>query len=92
MTHDTSNTTATSTTATDSSGTITEYTPGAAITLDPGTGQPVHFIIGKEVQIVTPDGKVIKAADVKKNTKVHVHLIADGNRTVVDKIIVDNAQ
>ena len=75
-----------------SSGTVTDYRPGAAITIDPGTGQPVHFIIGKTVQIVTPDGKVIKAAEVKKNAKVHVHLVADGDRTVVDKITVDDAQ
>jgi hypothetical protein len=86
----TSDTTTSSTT--NSSGTVTDYTPGAAITLDPGTGQPVHFIIGNSVQIVTPDGKVIKAADVKKSARVHVHLVADGNRTVVDKIIVDEAQ
>jgi hypothetical protein len=84
--------TTTTSSTTDSSGTVTDYMPGAAITLDPGTGQPVHFIIDKAVKIVTPDGKVIKAADVKKNAKVHVHLVADGNRTVVDKIIVDEAQ
>jgi hypothetical protein len=85
-------TASTTTTTTDSSGTVTDYTPGAAITLDPGTGQPVHFIIGKTIQIVTPDGKVIKAAEVKKSAKVRVHLVADGNRTVVDKIIVDDAK
>jgi hypothetical protein len=61
------------------------------ITLDPGTGQPVHFIIGKTVQVVTPDGKVIEATKVKKNARVRVHLIADGDRTVVDKITVDDA-
>ncbi len=88
MTHDTT----TTSTTTNSSGTVTDYTPGAAITLDPGTGQPVHFIIGKTVQIVTPDGKVMKAAEVKKNARVHVHLVADGDRTVVDKITVDDAQ
>lgn len=87
----TSDTTTTSTTS-NSSGTVTDYTPGAAITLDPGTGQPVSFIIGKAVEIVTPDGKVIKAADVKKNAKVHVRLVQDGDRTVVDKITVDDAQ
>jgi hypothetical protein len=74
------------------SGTVTDYTPGAAIVIDPGTGQPVHFIIGKTVEIITPDGKVIKAADVKKNAKVRVHLVADGDRTVVDQIIVDEAK
>lgn len=74
------------------SGTVTDYTPGAAIVIDPGTGQPVHFIIGKTVEIITPDGKVIKAADVKKNAKVRVHLVAAGDRTVVDQIIVDEAK
>jgi hypothetical protein len=84
------NDTTTTSSTTGSSGTVTDYTPGAAIVLDPGTGQPVHFIIGKTVQVVTPDGKVIEAAKVKKNTKVHLHLVADGDRTVVDKITVDN--
>jgi hypothetical protein len=84
--------TTTSSTMSNSSGTVTDYTPGAAITIDPGTSQPVHFIIGKTVQIVAPDGQVIKAAEVKNNTKVHVHLVADGDRTVVDKITVDDAQ
>jgi len=87
----TSDSTTTSSTS-NRSGTVTDYTPGAAIVLDPGTGQPVHFIIGKTVEIVTPDGKVIKAADVKKNAKVHVHLVADGDRTVVDQITVDDAK
>jgi hypothetical protein len=89
----TSGTSATTTTSApgDSSGIVTDYTPGAIITLDPGTGQPVNFIIGKTVQGGTPDGKVIEATKVKKNAKVHVHLIADGDRTVVDKITVDDA-
>ena len=60
-----SNTTTTSSTS-NTSGTVTDYTPGAAIAIDPGTGQPVHFIIGKTVEIMTPDGKVIKAANVRK--------------------------
>jgi hypothetical protein len=89
----TSGTSAATTTSSpgDSSGTVTDYTPGALITLDPGTGQPVRFIIGKTVQVVTPDGKVIEATKVKKNARVRVHLIADGDRTVVDKITVDDA-
>ena len=87
MTSDTSNTTTTS--ASSSSGTVTGYTPGAAITLDPGTGKPVHFVIGDKVQILGPDGKLLAATDVKQNAKVHVRLIQDGDRTVVDKIYVE---
>jgi hypothetical protein len=82
----------TTTSATDSSGTVTDYTPGAAIVIDPGTGEPVHFLIGKTIQVVTPDGKVIEAAKVRKNAKVHVHLVQEGDHTVVDKITVDDAQ
>jgi hypothetical protein len=89
MTSDTSNTT---TSASSSSGTVTDYAPGAAITLDPGTGKPVHFVIGDKVQVLGPDGKVIAATDVKQNAKVRVRLIQDGDRTVVDKIYVENAQ
>jgi hypothetical protein len=71
---------------------VTDYTPGAAITLDPGTGRPVHFILGKKVQVLGPDGKVLAETDVKKNAKVHVRLIQDGDRTVVDKINLEDAQ
>ena len=89
MTSDTSNTT---TSASSSSGTVTDYTPGAAITLDPGTGKPVHFIISKKVQVVGPDGKLLADTDLKKNAKVHLRLVQYGDRTVVDKITVDEAK
>lgn len=85
-------TTSQTTATTGNSGTVTEYTPGATITLDPGTGKPVHFIIGPKVQIVGPDGKVLAATDVKKNAKVHVRVVQEGDRTVVDQINVEEAQ
>jgi hypothetical protein len=56
-------------------------------TLEQGT--PVHFLIGKTVRVVTPDGKVIEAAKVKKNARVQVHLVKEGDQTVVDKITVE---
>ena len=74
---------------TSNSGTVTDYTPGATITIDPGTGKPVHFVIGEKVQVVGPDGKVIANADVKKNARVHVRLVQEGGRTVVDQINVE---
>jgi ABC-type transport system substrate-binding protein len=79
----------TNATASNSSGTVTDYTPGAAITLDPGTGRPVHFIIGDRVQVLGPDGQVLANTDVKRNAKVQVHLVQEGDRTVVDKINVE---
>lgn len=87
MTTDTSNTTASSTT--NSSGTVTDYTARAAITLDSGTGKPVRFVIGDKVQVMGPDGKVLAATDLKKNAKVRLHLVQQGDRTVVDQINVE---
>ena len=71
---------------------MTEYTPGAAITLDPGTGKPVHFVIGKKVEVLGPDGKMLADTDLKKNAKVHLRLVQEGDRTVVDKINVEEAK
>src|SRR5437764_15061307 len=86
----TSNTGGTMTTSTNSSsGTVTDYTPGAAITLDPGTGKPVHFVIGDKVQVIGPDGKVIANTDVRKDARVHLRLVQEGDRTVVDQINVE---
>ena len=87
----TSNTSDTTTTSTKSnSGMVTNYTPGAAITLDPGTGKPVHFVIGDKVQVIGPDGKVLANTAVKKNAKVHIRLVQEGGHTVVDQIHVDS--
>ena len=79
----------TTTSTANSSGTVTEYTPGAAIVIDPGTGKPVHFIIGEKVQVLGPDGKVLAATEVKKNAKVRLRVVQEKGRTVVDKIDVE---
>ena len=78
----------TTTTTTESSGTITDYTPGASIVLNTGSGEPVHYKFSKSVTYVTPDGKVIEASKVRKNSKVRVHYIKDGSDMLVDKVIV----
>ena len=76
---------------TSNSGTVTDYTPGAAITIDPGTGKPIRFVIGQKVQVLGPDGKVIANTEVKKNAKVHLHLAQEGDRTVVEQINVESS-
>ena len=86
MTSGTSNTIGSTT---DSSGTVTEYTPGAAITLDHGTGNPTRFILGHKVQVLGPDGKTMANTDVKKNAKVHLRFGQEGDRTVVEQINVE---
>ena len=84
--------TTTTSSAANSSGTVTDYTPGSAITLDPGTGKPVRFVISQRmIQVLGPDGKVMADADVKKNSRVQLHLVQEGNRTVVDKINVESS-
>ena len=78
----------TTTTTTESAGTITEYTPGASIVLNTGSGEPVHYKFSKTVTYVTPDGKVIKSSRVRKDSKVRVHYIKEGDDMLVDKVIV----
>ncbi len=96
QTSSTSNTTSTTaggvtestTTTTESAGTITEYSPGASLVLNTGTGEPTHYKFSKTVTYVTPDGKVIEASKVKKNSKVRVHYMKEGSDMLVDKVIV----
>ena len=81
-------TTESTTTTTESTGTITEYSPGASIVLNTGSGEPVHYKFSKTVTYVTPDGKVIEASKVRKNAKVRVHYLKEGDDMLVDKVIV----
>lgn len=83
-------TTESTTTTTEANGTITEFTPGSSIVLSTGTGEPTHYRFSKTVTYVTPSGKVIEASRVKKNSKVHVHYLKEGNDMLVDRVIVDD--
>ena len=81
-------TTESTTTTTESSGTITEYTPGSAIVLNTGSGEPVRYKFSKQVTYVTPDGKVIDSSRVRKDAKVRVHYMKEGDDMLVDRVIV----
>jgi outer membrane lipoprotein-sorting protein len=81
-------TTETATTTTETYGTVTDFSPGASLVLSTGSGEPVQYRFSKSVTYVTPDGKVIDASRVKKNSKVRVHYIKEGNDMLVDKVIV----
>ena len=76
------------TTTTESTGTITEYTPGASFVLRTEAAEPVHYRFSKTVSYVTPDGQVVEASKVTRNSKVRVHYVKDGNDMLVDKVIV----
>jgi len=78
----------TETTTTESTGTVTEFTPGHLLMLKTEAAQPIRYKFGKTVTYVTSDGKVIEASRVKKDSKIRVHYIKDGDDMVVDKVIV----
>lgn len=78
----------TTTTTTESTGVVTEFTPGHQLFLKTEADQPVRYKFGKTVTYVTSDGKVIEASTIKKDSKVRVHYLKDGDDMVVDKVIV----
>jgi hypothetical protein len=80
--------TQTTTTTTESAGTVTEYTPGQALILKTEGAEPLHYKFGKTVTYVTSDGKVIEASRIRKDSKVRVHYIKEGDDMLVDKVIV----
>lgn len=84
----TNGTTETTTTTTESTGTVTEFTPGRVFTLKTEAAEPVHYKFAKTVTYVTADGKVIEASRIRKDSKVHVHYLKEGDDMLVDKVIV----
>ena len=84
--------TETTTTTTESTGTVTDFTPGRALVLKTEADQPVRYKFGKTVTYTTTDGKVIEASRIRKDSKVHVHYIKDGDDMLVDKVIVTDSR
>jgi hypothetical protein len=82
----------TTTTTTEGAGIVTEYTPGQALILKTEAAEPVHYTFGKTVTYVTSDGRVIEASSIRKDSKVRVHYLREGDSMVVDKVIVTEAR
>jgi len=84
--------TTTTTTTTDGAGTITEYTPGSMIVLKESSG-PRTYHFGKEVVYVTKSGKVLEPDVVQTRIKVgipvHVQFTGEGDRMIVNRVILD---
>jgi hypothetical protein len=76
------------TTTTESTGMVTEFTPGQMMVLKTEAAEPVRYKFGKTVTYVTADGRVIEPSKIRKDSKVHVHYIKDGDDMLVDKVIV----
>ena len=76
------------TTTTESLGTVTEFTPGDSLTLKTEATEPMHYTFSKTVEYVNAHGKVIEASKIRKDSKVRVHFLKQGNDMVVDKVIL----
>jgi len=85
-------TTTQTTSTTDASGTITEYTPGSAIVLRESSG-PVRYRFGKTVTYATRSGRVLDENTVRTRIKVgvpvRVHYAGTGTNMMVDRVILD---
>ena len=81
-------TTETTTTTTESTGTVTDYTPGQMMVLKTEAVEPVRYKFSKQVTYVTSDGRVIQPSEIRKDSKVQVHYVKDGDNMLVDKVIV----
>jgi hypothetical protein len=80
--------TETTTTTTESFGTVTEFTPGDSLTLKTEAAEPMHYKFSKTVTYVNGRGKTVDASKIKKDSKVRVHYLKQGNDMVVDKVTV----
>ncbi|HEY2103216.1 MAG TPA: hypothetical protein VGH08_08180 [Chthoniobacterales bacterium] len=70
----------------ESTGTVTEYTPDSSLVLDTGSGEPVHFVFGRNVTYVGSDGQPVQASGLRKNLRVRVHYVKSGGDNVIDKV------
>ena len=84
--------TETNTTTTESFGTVTEFTPGDSLTLKTEATEPMHYTFSKTVEYVNAHGKVIEASKIRKDSKVRVHFLKQGDNMVVDKVIVTDVR
>ncbi len=70
----------------ESTGTITEYTPGSALVLDIGTGELAQFELSQNVVYADSDGTVLEAPGLSTNLRIRVYYIEVGGDNVVDKV------
>jgi hypothetical protein len=81
-------TTETTTTTTESFGTVTDFTPGDSLILKTDASEPMHYKFGKTVEYVNAHGKVIETSKIRKDSKVRVHYVRQGDDMLVDKVIL----
>ena len=80
--------TTTTTTTTESTGVVSEYTPNQTLVLKTEAAEPLHYKFSKKVSYVTSDGRSIESSRIRKDSKVRVHYVKEGDDMLVDKVIV----
>ena len=70
----------------ESTGTISEYTPGGDLVLDIGIGEPVQFKLSQNVVYADPDGTVLETPGLSTNSRIRAYYIEVGGDNVVDKV------
>jgi hypothetical protein len=80
--------TETNTTTTESFGTVTEFTPGDSLILKTEAAEPMRYKFGKTVTYLNANGKVIEASKIRKDSKVRIHWVKEGDDMLVDKVIL----
>ena len=70
----------------ESTGTISEYTPGSDLVLDIGIGELVQFKLSQNVVYADTDGTVLEAPGLSTNLRIRVYYIEVGGDNVVDKV------
>ena len=70
----------------ESTGTISEYTPGSDLVLDIGTGEPVQFKLSQNVVYADRDGTVLETPGLSTNERIRVYYIRVGAENVVDRV------
>ena len=70
----------------ESTGTISEYTPGSELVLDIGTGEPVQFKLSQNVIYDDADGTALETPGLTTNLRIRVYYIEVGGDNLVDKV------
>jgi hypothetical protein len=78
------------TSTTDTSGTITEYTPGSEyFTLRAGTtGAPARFYYTNDAHVFDPEGHPLSWSVVRPDIPATVYYVREGDRMIVRKVVL----
>ena len=80
--------TKTETSTTYSAGTVTTYEAGKTIVVKSPEG-PVDFVLGTTARILDGAGKIV-TAPLRAGQKVKVYYTADGQKKVVERVVVED--